>query len=213
MTKAELWSQKLLPLAVALTTALALGVASTVARADAVAEAGTSETVFANWSVTDSTGCLLTQALVTASEASLRGDGTIGPSAEVHAFQYDFCTGAFLYGDGVTLSPILNIDQSLQAASLQGEVNLCGASSVTGFGCFTVSMDLTWGSTSAIQRVNETDQFRMGDTIVIAHVNGSTRDAIALGSLTGGGVSWVEGDSQQAFIGLTLSNGIEITHN
>ena len=213
MTNAGLLSQKLLPLAVALTIALALIVASTVARADAVAGAGTSELVLANWSITDSTGCLLTQALVTGSVASLRGDGTIGPSAEVHAFQFNFCTNAFLYGDGVTLSPILNIDQSLRAATLQGHVNLCGASSVTGFGCFSVSMDLTWGSTSEIQRVNETDQFRIGDTIVIAHVNGSTRDAIAFGSLNGGGVSWVEDDSQQAFIALTLSNGIEITHN
>ena len=213
MAKPGLLSQTLHRLAVILTTAFVLVVTSTAAYADAVEEVGIiSETVFANWSVTDSSGCILTQVVVIAADASLRGDGMIGRSASVHASQFNFCTNAFLYGDGETLSPVLNIGQSLGSASLQGDVTLCGASSAAGVACFNVSMNLAWSSTSEIQPVNNTDQFRVGDTIVIAHANGGVRNAIAFGNLTGGGVSWVAGGSQQAFIALSRSSGITITH-
>ena len=74
------------------------------------------------------------------------------------------------------------------------------------FHCFAAAL------TNEIQPVNDTDQFRLGDTIVITHATVGVRDAIAFGTLTGGGVSWVPGGSRQAFIALTRSSAITITH-
>ena len=70
-------SQRVLSLAVSLTTALALSVAPTATRAGAVAARSTAGTLFADWSATDSTGRIITQATASAGESTVCEDGTV----------------------------------------------------------------------------------------------------------------------------------------
>ena len=98
---------------------------------------------------TDSSGCLVTQVLIFASQhyfQSPPGPGSAGPFVSLNIYQYDECTGTqILYATGGTTTDLnLQVDKKLRWATLSATVNVYEGVSQSFKDMY---VDLTWTAT------------------------------------------------------------------
>ena len=105
-------------------------------------------------------------------------------TADVFIGQTNNCTNTTLLdASGGTGSPAFQIDKTLLSASLSAIVPI--TDTVSG-NTFSVSVNMTWTSTSAIQHQDITQHYRTQGFTINSHSNADIRDAIASGTVSDG---------------------------
>jgi hypothetical protein len=102
-------------------------------------------------------------------------------TADVFIGQVDLRTSTTLMdASGGTENPTFQIDKDLLSASLSATIPV--TDTVSG-ATFSVSVNMTWTSTSAIQHQNITQHYRTQGFTINSHSNADIRDAIASGTV------------------------------
>jgi hypothetical protein len=171
------------------------------------------DSAFASFSSTDPTDpCIQTSAFVSATEGRLKeGQGKPELVSEVFVsiFQFNTCTGeVFLDAFGsAQLSPeAFAVEGQLDAATLTATVEVCDF--ITG-GCFPVDVQLTWSATGPVVKDKSKFQSTSPGCKFKFDFMGNFRDAVATGTITGGGFSF-SGASDFAQIASVKQGSMEI---
>lgn len=172
---------------------LALAVFSRAAPASAGGGGGTGkfrgESANAFFSSADSSGCVITDVGVFASEGvyqSPPGPGNFVSSASIYISQYDVCVGMQLVAiDGGTLlaGSDFQVDSRLQTATLHTTIDAFDY--VSGAGR-QVTVHMTWAAAGPLSRQNNTSHFSSPGCIFNTRFSGSSRFANATGSVSDG---------------------------
>jgi hypothetical protein len=170
-------------------------------------------TAVAEFSNTDGSGCVFTDAFIFASNGRLHdppGPGTPSPVAEVNIFQYDSCSGTQLlaaFGSSSLTADSLQVDKKLTSATLNATVQVFDYISGN---TFNEDIALNWTSTG--DPVSEKDhfQFRAPGYIANYRFSGTSRPAQASGSVSDGVTNFSPGPSYYAEIDSVKSGSVTI---
>jgi len=132
-------------------------------------------------------------------------------TADVFIGMFDNCTNTTIMdASGGTDNPTFQIDKDLLSASLSAIVPV--TDTVSG-NTFSVSVNMTWTSTSAIQHQNITQHYQTQGITINSHSNADIRDAIASGTVLNGTTNYTpSGTLWFAQIVSAKSVQVTITH-
>ncbi len=132
-------------------------------------------------------------------------------TADVFIGQIDLRTNeTLMYASGGTDNPTFKIDKDLLSASLSATIPV--TDTVSGH-TFSVSVNMAWTSTSAIQHQNITQHYRTQGFTINSHSNADIRDAIASGTVLVGTTNYTpSGTLWFAQIVSAKSVDVTITH-
>jgi hypothetical protein len=165
------------------------------------------------FSAVDASGCMTTDAFVSATDTTdqhLPGVGVATAIAAVSIFSYDACTGETLL-DAVGQREDLGADaflfsKQLDFAALDTTVTLTDVS--TG-DTFDVLVDMNWTGTSDITRQHSNTNDVLPGCHVLNRWKGSGRQATAAGVVSRGSINFTSAESDLAEIGYVI-DGFEV---
>src|SRR5215216_2493341 len=160
----------------------------------------------------NSSGCMVTDVMVIASEARLQdspGPATEISFASVTIYQYDSCTGEILLSASGTTNPLsegeLQISKKLSAARLNTIVSAYDEVSGT---TLDLNVSLTWMATGPVSMDKTNDHVRTGRCITNSRFRGESRIAEAWGSVMAGTTNFTPETSVRSTYLSSLRSGI-----
>ena len=156
---------------------------------------------FANFSLADPNDpCISTNAGVLVTEGRIKEGGGKPQSVSeilVGISRLNNCTFEFfLEASGIaTLPPEAFVVHQLDSATLNTTVEVCD--SISG-NCFPVSISLSWTGTGSVIKDKSKSSTNFGKCKIQSSFNGTFRDAVATGSITGQGTNFTPNASDFA---------------
>jgi hypothetical protein len=167
----------------------------------------------AQFSSTDPTGCVVTNAVIFTGESISHtppgGPNTSGPDAFLGVFQFDNCQNLVgIQASGEASSVTFAGDPGLGTATASGSATLTDFN--TG-APVSVTFHVTWKGLGPSTRVVDSFHFRSVDQIIHAYMHATTRTAVASGSIAEGGTNFAPTPTLVAELISSDSGTIEIT--
>lgn len=131
-----------------------------------------------------------------------------GQEANVDFLQFDGCTHTANFAFGYTSTPIFQVSNNLDSASLSATFSV-----VDDFGnTYPVSVSVSWTATSPLTHEIESREFHTNNYIENFHASGALRYASASGTISDGTINFAADPSYFAQIGDFESGDVTISH-
>jgi hypothetical protein len=172
----------------------------------------TDGSVGATFSSSSPDGCVRTDVFVAAVEVKNQGNAAQqSPFAALSLSEFNNCTNTqLLSADGQANTAGFQFDRQLRTATLITTLPVTDFVSNT---TFNVALDLSWtGTGDVVRQTGHTSHSRSPGFNVYVHSNGTSRTAIASGTVSDGTTNFTPSATTDASIAFITIGRIEITH-